>query len=83
MEHTFREDLPFARFASMTRRNLSAQGVEQSFHFGSPLSLGHLVAVAQGWRTAVRRGCLGGIRFARELADLLVLERVMMCARHI
>lgn len=67
----------------MTRRNLGAQGIEESFHFGSPLSLGHLVAVAKGWRAAVRRGCLGGIRFAGKLADLLVLERVMMCARHI
>ena len=67
----------------MTRRNLSPQGIEESFHFGSPLSLGHLVAVAKGRRTAIGRGCLGRIRFAGELADLLVLERVMMCARHI
>ena len=67
----------------MTRRNLGPQGIEESFHFGSPLSLGHLVAVAKRWRAAVRRGCLGGIGFAGKLADLLVLERVMMCARHI
>ena len=67
----------------MTRGNLGPQGIEESFHFGPPLSLSHLVAVTEGWRTAIRRGRLGRIRFAGKLTDLLVLERVMVCARHI
>ena len=67
----------------MTRGNLSPQSIEQSFHFRPPLSLGHLVAVAKGWSTAIRRGCFGGIGLAGKLADLLVLERVMVCARHV
>ena len=67
----------------MTRGDLGPQGIEESFHLRSPLSLSHLVAVAESWRPAVWRGCLRRIRFARKLTDLLVLKGVMVCTRHI
>lgn len=66
----------------MTRRYLISQRFEQVLHFGPSLSLGDLVAIPQCWGSTV-----GGIGFGRicltgQSADLLMLKRMMVGARH-
>ncbi len=79
---TFGQNFPFAGFASVTRRNLRPQAIEQMFHFRPSLPLRHLVTGPERRRSTVRRGGVGGIRFARETADLLMLQGMMMRALH-
>lgn len=66
----------------MTGRNLIAKGVEQMLHFRAPFALSQLVARSKGRCPAVWRRSIRRIRLTRQLADLSMLQRVMMRARN-
>ena len=66
----------------MACRDLRTQGIKELFHLCSSLALSNLMAIAKRWRAAIWRIRFWGIGFACEIANLLVLKRVMMGARH-
>ena len=66
----------------MACRDLRPQGIKELFHLCPSLAFSNFMAIAKRWRAAIRRIRFWGIGFACEIADLLVLKRVMMGAWH-
>lgn len=84
MTLTFGQDLPLARLAPVTCRDLGSQLIKQMLHFCPPLAFGQLVACSQRRRPTVWCYCVRRVAIPRYLADSFALQRVVMGAtRHV